>query len=215
MWQNDYSDWNGGCLMMIPEVAMPSWFRKMNPMPEDPPNSEVYGYETSGAGCFVMCRPIPPEHAMPYDDPQAVIDGIHRELGDNQGLIEVERGKTGAGRRYLYSIVKTLQQSYGGVQYCMTMHIEYPECAVQVQGFFDELGSTGLRDCMVYNLLSQEGAGRTTDDGIESWCADPYDPGYTRGTLMNCSEKKGFDAQFPQHPLSEARRFVTELIALN
>ncbi len=156
---------------MIPEVAMPSWFREMNPMPEDPPDSEVYGYETPEAGCFVMCRPIPPEHAMPYDAPQAVIDGIHRELGDDQGLIEVEGGRTGAGRRYLYSIVKTLNHSYGGVQYCMTMHIEYPECAVQVQGFFDELGTTGVRDCMVYTLLSQEGTVRTTDEGIEGWCA--------------------------------------------
>ena len=42
MWQNDFSDWKGGCLMMIPEVAMPSWFREMNPMPGDPPDSEVY-----------------------------------------------------------------------------------------------------------------------------------------------------------------------------
>ena len=200
--------------MMIPEVIMPSWFRKMNSMPEDPPYSKAYGYETPEAGCFVMTQPVSTEYAMPYDHPQMVIDGIHRDLGENQGLIEVEGGMTGSGRRYLYSIVKTLNQP-SGVQYCTTMHIEFPDCAVQVQGFFDELGTTGVRDSLVYVLLSQDGVVKATDDGLEGWSADPYDAAYKHGVCMNCSEEKKFDAQFPQHPLSEARRFVAELVGLN
>ena len=41
------------------------------------------------------------------------------------------------------------------------------------------------------------------------------DPEYSNGVLMNCSDKKEYDALFPQHPLSEMRRFIAELIELN
>ncbi|MCR5566489.1 MAG: hypothetical protein K6F61_06525 [Clostridiales bacterium] len=200
--------------MKFPEVVMPAGFLKMNSMPDDPPHSSAYGFETPDTGAFAMVFPMPAEQAMPYENPQSVIDGIHRALGENQGLIEVETGKTKAGRRYLYSVVKTLRQPHG-VQYCMTMHIDYGECAVQVQGFFDELGTTGVRDTMVFVLLEQQGTVRTTEDGIEGWNTDPYNPEYKRGCLMNLSEQKMFDEQFPHHPLSEARRFVAELAELN
>ncbi len=200
--------------MKFPEVVMPARFLKMNSMPEDPPYSNAYGFETPDTGAFAMIYPIPPDNAMPYDNPQSVIVGIHRALGENQGLIEVETGKTKTGCRYLYSVVKTLREAHG-VQYCMTMHIDYGECAVQVQGFFDELGTTGVRDTMVFVRLEQQGTVKTTKEGIEGWNADPYDPEYRYGCLMNRSEEKRFDELFPHHPLSEARRFVTELAELN
>ncbi len=195
-------------------VIMPARFRKMNSMPDDPPHSSAYGFETPDTGAFVMVCPMASEQAMPFGSPQSVIDGIHVALGENQGLIEVETGKTNAGRRFVYSVVKTLRERHG-VQYCMTMHMDYGDCAVQVQGFFDELGTTGARDSMVFVLLEQQGTVRITENGIEGWNADPYDPEYNHGCLMNRSEEKGFDEHFPRHPLSEARRFAGELISLN
>ena len=68
---------------------------------------------------------------------------------------------------------------------------------------------------MVYSMMANEGLVKHTEDGIEGWAADPYDAEYDRGIPMNCSEKKEYDSQFPQHPLSEARRFIAELINLN
>ena len=32
---------------------------------------------------------------------------------------------------------------------------------------------------------------------------------------MNCSERKEYDELFPEHPLSELRKFVTEVVELN
>ena len=200
--------------MRIPEMKIPGWFEKVDSMPDDPPYSGAYCFGSSGAGCFALVYPIPADQAMPYENPLAVIDGIHRALGDDQGLIEVERGVTPAGRRYLYSIVKTLRKP-GSVQYCLRVNIEYPECAMQVMGFFEEMGTTGVRDSMVYILLSRHGVVKTTEEGLEGWGADPYDPFYTHGVLMNCAEKKEYDAQFPQHPLSELRRFAVKLVELN
>ena len=93
--------------------------------------------------------------------------------------------------------------------------MEYSEHAVQVEGFFDEMGTTGARDAMVYAMLSKEGKVRVTESGIDGWNADPYDPDYMNGNRMNCSERKEYDKLFPEHPLSEMRRFVRELAELN
>lgn len=201
--------------MKFPELKIPVRFEQVDSMPDDPPNSRAYCYGNSGAGCFALIYPVPANQAMPYANPQAVIDGIHRTLGDDQGLIEVENGVTASGRRYLYSIVKTLKKP-SGVQYCLRMNIEYPECAMEAWAFFDEMGTTGLRDSMILSeLLTRQGPVKITENGLEGWCVDPYDPGYTRGVRMNCSERKEYDAQFPQHPLSEMRRFAAELAELN
>ena len=200
--------------MMIPEMMMPERYELLKPLPEDPPYTRAFGYQTSGALCYVMTRPIPAAQAMPYDDPQSVIDGIHAVLADDQGLIAVEKGVTKAGRRFIYSIVKSLNETHG-VQYCLTLHAEYPECAVLIQGFFDEAGTTGMRDAMVYAMLSNEGKVKATENGIEGWNEDPCDPEYKKGNCMNCSERMEYDALFPDHPLSEARRFVAELTELN
>lgn len=200
--------------MKIPVVQIPDRFEQVKSLPDDPPYSRAFCYATSGAECFAMVCPIPAEQAMPYGNPQEVIDGIHKTLGDDQGLIEVEGGITAAGHRFLYSMVKTLQKS-GGVQYFLRMNIGYTGCTMQVQGVFDETGMTGVRDSMVYLLLSRQGTVKTTEKGMEGWVSDPYDPSYTRGVCMNCSERREFDAQFPQHPLSEMRRFAAEVIRMN
>ena len=200
--------------MNIPVVVMPPRYERLKPAPEDPPYIRSYGYQSSNALCYVIFQPIPTEGAMPYGDPQSVIDGIHAVLEEDQGLIAVETGKTKSGWRYIYSIVKSLKEP-SGVQYCLTMHFNCLECSVQVQGFFDEDGMTGMRDAMVYAMLSNERKVKATDNGIEGWNEDPYDPEYRRGNCMNCSERKEYDELFPEHPLSELRKFVTEFVELN
>ena len=144
---------------------MPERYELLESLPEDPPYTRSFGFQTSGALSYVITRPIPAGSAMPWDDPWSVIDGIHQALADDQGLIAVEKGVTKAGRRFIYSIVKSMKEP-SGVQYCLTMHVEFEEFVVLVQGFFDEMGTTGIRDAMVYAMLSNEGKVRTTEDGI-------------------------------------------------
>ena len=95
------------------------------------------------------------------------------------------------------------------------MHINYNQYAVQVQGFFDELGVTGMREAIIFNQAQSEGKIKDTGDGIKGWNADPYDPYYNRGCLMNLSEWQEYDRRFPQHPLSEARQFAEDLASIN
>lgn len=62
------------------------------------------------------------EEAMPFGNPQSVIDGIHECLGDNQGRITVECTKTGSGEDAMYGIVKTVEP-FDGEQYCLNIDI--------------------------------------------------------------------------------------------
>jgi hypothetical protein len=48
--------------------------------------------------------------------------------------------------------------------------------------------------------------------GLDGWAFDPYDNNFTRGFLMNLSENSQFDEMFLLHPLSEARKFIKELV---
>lgn len=96
-----------------------------------------------------------------------------------------------------------------GVQYCLTLQVGYPSLVLNMQGFFDEAGMTGLRDAAVFE--EAVGEGLVSGDG-RGWRKDPYDPSYTRGNLMNLSEDERYDGRFPGHPLSQARALVDFII---
>ena len=186
-------------------LALPDGYLPMRPMPDDPPHSLPLGMETAGATCFLMAMPIPSEQAMPYDDPQDVIDGIHGALAKDQGLVEVGTGKTASGARLIYSVVKTAVEP-SGTQYALTLNLEGRRSDVCVQGFFDEAGATGARDAAVFAM---------TCASLDCWSHDPYDPGVTEGYLMNASESPDYDDAFPDHPLSLLRGLVAEIAEEN
>lgn len=190
-------------------------YQQVKSMPDDPKDSIPFMARTENADCFVMFFPIPQEQAMPFTDCTPVINGIHECLGNDQGLIEVENGKTKSGLSYIQSIVKTVDKEHPGVSYCLTLHIQFPDKVLGIQGFFNESGTTGIRDTMVYAALSESGKVKATEDGIEGWNKDPYDENFTRGALKNCSEDKDFDQFFPAHPLSECRRIIKYILENN
>lgn len=194
-------------------LNLPDVYLKMNTMPEDPEYSAAYGFESENAQNFFMVFPVPGDRSMPYSKPQAVIDGIHHALADDQGIIEVDSGETKQGRQFIYSIIKTVQLPQG-VQYCLTMDIDFQRYALHLQGFFDENGVTGIRDATIYTVMRQQNKS-SEEVIIRGWNRDPYDPGYKKGSLMNISEEKRFDAAFPHHPLSEARALVSFIILNN
>ena len=197
-----------------PVLTLPSRFQQMKSLHGDPPMSVPYGYVTESAECFLMVSPIDSESAMPFHDPQAVIDGIHQSLAEEQGLIEVGCGVTKEQRRYICSVVKTLRRMRG-VQYTLSLQLENGDSLIRVQGFFSETGATGARDALIFALLEKQGEVQLSEEGVRGWTVDPYDPFFTFGTLMNLSEQPRFDGLFPAHPLSELRKFVNEVIREN
>lgn len=186
-------------------ISIPAFFQKVNSMPDDPKDSIPYMVRTENAECFVLIFPVNKSESLPRKK-DSLIAGIRQFLANNQGLIQVE-----AEREYVYSIVKSLKAP-SGVQYILTYQEFHPEFILNVQGFFDEIGTTGIRDSLVYELYRRENAVGTDDDPFTDWVKDPYDEAITEGALMNLSEKEQFDAHFPGFPLTICRDVIRALI---
>jgi hypothetical protein len=184
-------------------LTFPDDWQQVETMPEDPPDSIVIMKVTEESQCMALIYPI--DQTMPLDNPQAVIDGKHNSLDDDQGLVEVENVPS---KNCIYSIVKTKMEPVG-VQYCLTFHFALSDNSYNVTSFFSEQGTTGKRDTVVYELARRDGIVKS---GLDGWAFDPYDNNFTRGFLMNLSENCQFDEMVPLHPLSETRRFIKELV---
>ena len=142
---------------------------------------------------------------MPFGNEAVVVDTLHNILGESQGIIEVKTGSTGKNVPFIYTVIKSLKQP-SGVQYILTFQLDLGMHVLNIQGYFDEYGVTGIRDAAIWEYAMREGIISGTDRS--KWSADPYRPDFQRGVPMNLSEQIQFDDAFPTHPLSELRRFV-------
>ena len=187
------------------KIIIPAYYQKVDSMPGDPENSVPYEVQSENAGCIVFFSAVDYSKQLPREK-EDLIDGIRHFLAENQGLIKVE-----VGDDYVYSIVKNLRQP-SGVQYILTYQRFCKDFILNVQGFFEEAGTTGIRDTMVYSLCRNEGMFEDDDNPLNGWAKDPYDPSITTGALMNFSEQEKFDDQFPSFPLSICRQFINCVI---
>lgn len=188
-------------------LTIPNDFLRLESMPDDPAGSVAYGMQNEGTVCYVLMYPDDSSRAMPLDINQ-ISEGVHAQLGEKQGLIDIQTITADDGRKYVYTIVKTLRDP-GGMQYNLTLQISDPEQMFHVQGYFEERGTTGQRAAVVHedavrNNLVQAGS-------FDGWFEDPFDKAYKKGVLKNLSENEEYDAAFPDHPLSVLRRFVNTI----
>ncbi len=186
-------------------------YPQLDSVPDAPPDSTVFGTETDTMRCVIMLFPIEPDKTMPFGKQKKVIDSIQQYLNDGQGLIEVETGKTKSGSRFVYSIVKTKLEPFG-VQYTLRAHVDHLNGPIEILAFFEESGTTGLRDSVVYTIARKQ---NLVDQNMKGWMKDPYTPSYNKGLLMNLSEQRKFDRHFPGHPLTELRKYIDFFIENN
>lgn len=189
--------------------VVPDYFQQIDSAPDDPEGSVTIMTQSEMALCFALLYPLRADEAMPFDEAMVIKD-IRQMLDKSQGIVEV-RSDENKDRRFIYSIVRSLKEENGapaGIQYILCLDIETGGKILHLQGYFDEVGVTGVRESMVYIMQGGEG-----DSALEGWAQDPYDPTYKKGALSNVSENVQFDSMFPAHPLSMARemaRCVTE-----
>lgn len=196
------------------ELVLPDRYRKMRSLPGDPPDAVAYEYKTSGAECFVSCRPIRLSAAMPFGRPLEVIYGMRPVMTDSQGLVEVETGRTRNGYRYTYVITK-YRTGFAGVKYDLHLHLDFVDSVMELQGYFNETGKFGFRENTVHSRIFGGEKSARYLKALGLWEADPYEPWLSEGFLMNGSEYEVYDEEFPEHPLSELRRLIKEIIRLN
>lgn len=127
----------------------------------------------------------------------------------NGGLIEVDFISI-KEFKILRNIFKVPQDPHG-MAYMLSLVIPFEKCSYVIQVMGRELGTTGLRDSVVSSQLMQEGVVTVDENGFANWFADPYDENYKGGTLMNKSEQIIYDNDFEFHPLTKARKILTEI----
>ena len=182
-------------------VSIPAYYQRNESMPGDPENSISYAVRTNNALCLVLLSKVDHSRALPREK-DALIEGIRHFLDASQGLIKVETADD-----YVYSIVKSLKEP-SGVQYILTYQKFYDDGILLVQGFFEETGTTGIRDNTVFMMNRKDNPIVNVNDPFEGWSKDPYDENITTGVLMNQSEKEEYDEMFPGFPLTMCREFV-------
>lgn len=186
-------------------VQIPSYYQRIASSPDDPKASAAFAARSKEALCLFLIYPCPKEEELPYDHPEELISSIHEILGDNQGLVEVNAGKTDHEVPYIYSIVRTLGENHLQAGYTLTMNLRFPGGPVCIQGFFDPSGTSGMREAQTLEYAMQKGY---VDKDMKGWARDPYDPAFKKGALTNFSELPGFDSAFPEHPLSLCRELA-------
>lgn len=129
----------------------------------------------------------------------------------NGGLIQVDLVKL-AGKNAVQTLFK-IPQEPTGVLYLASLTIPFENCSYVIKIQAPEIGVTGVRDSIIAGKLMQKGEISTSKNGYENWFADPYDSEFKGGTPMNKSEAEIYDKDFLDHPLSKARKMITEIIA--
>ena len=198
-------------LILLPEGYERVWLRR----PAAPGKlTHLYGKRVENSENIVEITRMSAAECMPFDSPEEVVAEVRGQLADNMGLIEVRCGETARGYRYVYSLIKMLEDaSFGGVRYSLVLQLGYgTRDRVQICAQFREIGTTGLRESTCMNLARELGLVEITEDGLQGWMQDPYGPAYQGGVRKNLSEMEGLDGMFPEHPLSQAREFLLSVL---
>lgn len=194
-----------------PLLSVPETCRRIESRPSDPPGSVTYGQVTPQADVFVQVFPEEPDASFPFGNEEQLLLRVRRRLEEDEGVVEVRAGVTRGGKDYAYSITKSPRgQRSTEYRLIMRFRTEGPDAAVS--GYFLETGSPGFREASVKGQLKRE---HPETDVEARWSRDPYDPFNSEGFLMNESEKAEYDARYPLHPLSEARKFAARMAELN
>jgi len=196
-------------------IIFPKEFQKINQkLPDDfglPDNTLWLGMRTERTSAMLFCFPVSEKASMPFDDNERIIREQHRDMGENEGLIEVKNGLTKKGRKYVYNIFKHSMMSERGIpqgnEYTLNINIKFENSIQFINSSFAECGITGERDALGMIIYSKSN-NIDIDKALETWQEDPYDLTYKKGFLMNRSEQEKYDEIFPWHPLSEARKFL-------
>ncbi len=200
-------------------VILPKEYEKLKEkLPDDmgiPKDAVAYGMANNNTSALVLCFQVSEESSMDFDNPEELIKSLHENMDEHSGLIEVKSGVAKNGGKFIYHILKHSTDPDGeipmGNTYTINFNIQIGNTIQFLNGSFQEVGTTGLRDNMVYGILRDQGL----IEGFEGWSADPYDQSFKEGFLMNLSEQDRFDEMFETHPLSEIRKMVTYIIESN
>lgn len=140
-----------------------------------------------------------------------LLRSFHRNniSGANGGMIEVD-----LSQQDQLTLIKTLfkiPQAGGGITYLASLTLPFKTCSYVLKVQAAETGPTGMRETFIMNTLLSNNPSASIEQILSEWSTDPYDPHFKEGTLMNKSDDEIHDASFPNHPLTQARKIITQI----
>ena len=180
--------------------------------PEGTESGALVWATPDGDGLRLYHYPVPPDIGA---DPHNIrnLRAFYRRLADPAGLgiIEIDT-VTVADCLAIRTIFKAAPAS-GGRVYLGGLTFPFRDFSYVLKSQCEERGPTGMRDTVVYMQMMESGE-TGIDEATETmtgWLDDPYNP-FEKGPMTrNKSERREYDAQFPQHPLSRLRRVIDHL----
>lgn len=204
------------------ELVIPDGYQKSSPtgiikgLKQLGSSSELYCKITENADCRISISKKKDAKMDYAETPEDIVDHIHSKLSNDEGLIQVGIGNTVRDIPYCFQLIKHLKSEMppSGVSYYLLMEMPFGSETIEIMGLFTEIGTTGMRDAIGYQLAQAARliGGEDGDDLFAGWTEDPYDPNFTKGKLMNLSEREGLDGLFTNHPLSQAREMIHALL---
>lgn len=125
-------------------------------------------------------------------------------ISTNGGIIEVETIK-----RQQFDLVRTvfkIPKPVSGILYIGSLTIPFHSCSFVLKVQAVESGPTGMREAFIIDRLLKDGSFNEA-----TWSVDPYNSEINTGSLMNKSEDQKYDVDFPDHPLTQVRKLLTQL----
>lgn len=130
------------------------------------------------------------------------------------GVIEVEKTALAGGYSAIRSIFKFPQQPVG-MAYLASLTIPFDNYSYVIKIQAPEIGTTGIRDSLIFTEFLRNKKEplnlEKPETMYQGWFQDPYDASFQSPCLMNKSEDSLYDEQFPDHPLSQVRKLLTQL----
>ena len=212
---------NGETKLKIPYEIPDDFKNELNkPLPDELPGwgkREYMGYgkHSFAMKALVLTWPVSIEESLSFDK-KKVIEDYHSDMDDNVGLICVRSGYTRKGTRYVYAIRKIRcfdeEKEVKYTDYTLNFNIRINGIIYFINGSFHSTGEVGGTR---YPLDVLRNGSSELKLESEEWQKDPYDETFTKGFLMDWTEDEKYDGMFPDHPLSELRRFVNYVIENN
>ena len=156
------------------------------------------------------------DHALaePYwlDDLDLARRHLAREYAPIGCLIEANPITVGGVRGMAQLYKRPVPGQRHGLVFGVAVFLAKTTQTANIMYFVDEIGATGAREAVVWELRMREAAGldkATLDEFM--WPPHPYDP-ELRGLLpFNRADDERWDEKFPWHPLTRVRAWLRGL----
>ena len=177
-----------------------------------------------GEGYFTLMSMYasPQNDVMQFNQDERTISEIHKaRLDGNSGLLELQSLTTRHRRNIVYRLVKHLISDDVGnnMSYILTIDVYGDNKDIwRIQVMTASSNLLDVRNSAVrQQFMEDKGISLISGDQKQlnittGWSYDPYDSNFTKGILMNLSERREYDDLFPNHPLSVTRRILKEII---